>query len=152
MELKFLFGNTHLVKINHDDVKENAEIKPAILLTRKVDIVQHSDMANRTQFMGVTNGGFVRRFRKPSGSIWYGESVSCRVSTDESMEKVYRALVEQNNYWYFEFEMYGEKHVIFMACPEGYYPCSIISGIEWKPCDHKEMYDIISVEDEANCW
>lgn len=152
MELKFLFGSTHLTPIGKDDTKENASVKEAIIFTRKTDIVQHSDIVKRTSFMGVTNGGFIRRFRRPSGTIWYGESVSCRVSTDESMEKVYHKLVEQNNYWYFEFEMYNEKHAVFMVCPEGFQPCSLISGIEWKPCTHAEAYDIISAEYDCNGW
>lgn len=152
MELKFLFGLTPLSLIGKEETRENVSVKEAIIFTRKIDIVQHSEMRDRVQFMGVSHGGFVRRIRRASGTIWFGESVSCRVSTDESMEQVYHKLVEQNNYWYFEFEQCNEKHAIFMVCPEGFQPCSIITGIEWKPCTHDEAVDIVSAEYDCNGW
>lgn len=150
MTLKFLFGQTRLIAINKEDIPDNHELKDAILLAYKTDILQHSDMRNRTRFLGVTNGGFVKCIRDRMRTIWFGESVSCRVSTDESMGKVYHKLVEANNYYQYDFELYGKKHAIFMVCPEGYYPSAYGTSIEWLAVDHNDLLDVVHAEEESN--
>lgn len=151
MTLKFLFGTNRMIEIGKEDVIENVKYKDYAIVARKTDVLQHSDMKNRCMFSPST-GGFIKAYRKPERATWYGESVSCRVETDESMNPLYEELMKAGNYFKFGFEMYKTIYTIFAICPAGYKPTSIVTGIEWEPCTHEDMVEIIKVEEDLGHW
>ena len=151
MELKFLFGTVRVIKKNDEDTIENATLKDCILMTRKTDLIQHSEMASATSLFPLT-GGFIKSIRDRRKMHWFGESVSCRVRTDESMEPLYTKLVTTENYWKAELIRLGRTYTIFMVCPVDYEPSCQLSELKWRPCSHLDLKDIVEAEQKTNVY
>lgn len=149
---KFLFGHTRVIPVDAEDILENVKLKDILVFTRKTDIFQHSDMRSMV-VMGLSTGGFIKKFHKPEKAEFFGESISCRVQTDESMDPLYAKLVSTGTWWKHEFQQYKKTTTIFAIVDNGFKPSSQISGLEWTPVTHAEMVDITRAEDEAaNSW
>lgn len=151
MELKFLFGTVRVIEKNKEDVAENVTLKDCVVMTRKTDLIQHSEMASAS-FLHPITGGFVNNIRDRRKSHWYGESFSCRVRTDESMEPMYLKLVTVENYWKMELKRLGKTYTIFMACPADYEPSSLLGDVKWHPCSHADLKDIVEAELRTNIY
>lgn len=151
MELKFLFGTVRVIKKNEEDVIENAKLKDCIVMTRKTDLIQHSEMASATSLFPLT-GGFVKNIRDRRKSHWFGESVSCRVRTDESMEPMYLELVTAENYWKAELIRLGKTYTVFMVCPVDYEPSHQLGELKWQACSHVDLKDIVEAELRTNIY
>lgn len=149
MLLKFLFGITRVVPVGKEDCLDNTKIKDAIFLTVKKDVFQHSDMAKATGIIPGA-GGFVKRIRNADKAYFFGESISCRVSTDDSMMEVYTPLLTSGKIYMTEVKTGLAKHAVFMVCDKQYYPTKLnISELVWKEVSYQEMLDVMEGECNA---
>lgn len=148
MLLKFLFGTNRVIPADSEDKGDDIKLKDCLMLTVKKDVFQHSDMKRILQ-MSASHGGFVKRIRKPDMAYFYGESISCRVSTDDSMMELYTPLLEKGSIWHVDVKTGYATHAVFVVCPEGYKPTSILTDIEWNSVDYAGMLDILKGEDSA---
>lgn len=145
MEYKFLFGSYRMVEVGKEDSPENMNLKDMMLISRRCHTLQHLDVKKFTRLHPST-GGFVGGVRKTTTMHWFGESESCQVSTDASMDKLYRALVSQENIFKIEIEMYHQPHVVLAFCPAGFRPSSILTGIEWEQISYQDAYEELKAE------
>lgn len=149
MELKFLFGSLRAVPAGKEDCPADIHLVDAMLVSRRTHTLQHLDMKRHTR-MHPSAGGFVKRPRKTTLFHWYGESESCQVDTDGSLDKCYRALATKENIWKTEFEAYGQSHAILMFLPEGYTPSILLAPIDWVQVNEWEgALEILRAEDSS---
>lgn len=144
MILKFLFG-TYRAK---EEGKEEAKFEDTLFMFRKTDVLQHSDVKQAFKFAPAT-GGFVSKLRSIEHMSFYGESVSCRVRTDESMDELYADLLKDGSWWETEYEQNGCKYSIWAVLPKGHKPAFDGLGYEWKASSHKDMYDTLTAEENT---
>lgn len=148
MLLKFLFGSARVLVEGSD--KET--LGDVLLMTRKTDIFQHSDMKQVTRTSPST-GGFVKHLRAPEKMEFFGESVSCRVQTDESMNPIYAELVKTGSWWKNEHLIHNTVHTIFLVTKAGHKPSCTWADLKWEPTTHADMYEIVKAEDSvSNGW
>jgi hypothetical protein len=151
MLAKYLFSTFNARRIDAEPSAEALVIKDGLAITRKTDVLMHSDMGERIGIRAI-GGGFIKHLSKVGRQNFYGVSESCRVKTDEEMAKnIYSPLYEKGQWWTFDFEMYRSKYAIFVVLPEGYIPSSHITGIDWKKTTHAEAYEIMEAEADAAC-
>lgn len=131
MELKFLFGYVRAIENGDLPAPETSKTVNAMVVCRRTYTLQHLDMKRKVN-MGPTAGGFIERILKPTLFYWYGESESCRVHTDGSLDKVYRSLTEIENIYKISIDAYGQPHNVYMFLPEGKYPCNLVTELEWE--------------------
>lgn len=148
MEYKFLFGSYRMVEAGKEDEPGNMQLKDMMLISRRCHTLQHLDMKKHTR-LHPSAGGFVGGIRKTTTMHWFGESESCQVGTDASMDKLYRALVSQENIYKTEIEAYGQPHVVLAFCPEGLKPSSILTGIEWEQISYEDARAELKAEDSV---
>ncbi|AEV89662.1 hypothetical protein OBP_225 [Pseudomonas phage OBP] len=152
MQLKFLFGTVRAIPEGSEDIIENVKLKDFLALTRKTDVFQHSDMRSMV-VMGLSTGGFVKKLHNPERMDFYGESISCRVRTDESMDPIYAELIKTGTWWKHEFQQHKKTFTIFGVTEAGFKPSSGVSELNWVETTHADMLDIVRAEDEAsNGW
>lgn len=144
MILKFLFGT---YRARHTE-EETVKFEETLFMFRKTDVLQHVDVARAFMFQPET-GGFVDKLRSIEKMRFYGESVSCRVATDESMNELYAALLKDGSWWETEYEQNGCKYAIWAVLPKGRKPDFVKAGVEWKLSSHKDMYDTLTAEEDA---
>ncbi|QYN79899.1 hypothetical protein PQD71_gp006 [Kosakonia phage Kc263] len=144
MILKFLFG-TYRAK---EEGKEEIKFEDTLFMFRKTHVLQHSDVAQAFMFPPST-GGFVDKLRAVNTMHFYGESISCRVRTDESMDELYADLLKNGSWWETEYEQNKCKYGIWVVLPKGRKPAFSELGYEWKPSSHKDMYDTLTAEDKT---
>lgn len=152
MEVKYLWGTFIALKEGDEDIKDNWKFEEGLVLTRKTDVYQHRDMMKDVR-CNVCYGGFANRFRKPEEITFYGESISCRVSTptDEKGKARLMSSYVGARYWKAEFGESGRKHTVFLLLDKALVPSK---GFEetspWSESSHAEMREIIEVEVKAN--
>lgn len=150
MQLKFLFGSIRALPVGMDSQIGNVKLADALVFTRKTDVYQHSDMKKLILFSPDT-GGFIRKFDKPETMELFGESISCRVRTDESMNELYATLISTGHWWKHQFKQFNKLKTIFVIMQPGYTPYSVDGSMEWTPTTHAEMYEIVEAEADAAC-
>lgn len=143
---KFIYGPGYLLSTTEESPKSLRE--KVIIITVKKDTFQHSEMA-RACHVFPFNGGFVKSFRKPERSHFFGESVSARVKTDDSMEVIYHTLLGHENYWKTEVDQNGVKYTVGMILPPDRRP---EESDCWVKTTHKELYDIMEAEASLGYW
>lgn len=151
MIAKFLFGTERVVSLDQDPDSNNFDHKDMLFIVRKHDVFQHADMAKICR-MHPSTGGFVKRLGKQGKEWFYGESVSCRVGTDESMDELYHDITE-NGEWYKYTHVIpssGSKFTIFCGCPTGYKPSTYGMDFEWESVKYEEIKPLMCKEIEEN--
>lgn len=135
---KFLFGTNPTVPVGQEDINKNLEFNDLLLIVRKHDIFQHVEMGRLCQLQAST-GGFVKGLRHQGEENFYGESISCRVKTDDSMLPIYHELTK-NGSWYKHAHVVNKAPFTIFACvPNGFYPSAYWSNIQWEPCEYKDV-------------
>lgn len=143
MVLKFLFGLGFVSK------EETHTRKDFLVMARKTDILQHVDIARLIGLIP-SSGGFVSKTHSVDKMHFYGESISCRVSTDSSMEPLYAKMLKEGSWWKTEIEHSRQKHKLWVVVPEGFTPIEMGRVImTWTPSSHKEMHDTLEAEEDA---
>ena len=144
MLLKFLLSFYRAVNL----ADETISTKQALFMFRKTDVLQHSDI-KRAFCLSPSAGGFVSKLRSVDNMRFYGESVSCQVSTDSSMDPVYLALLKNGSWWETEYEQHGCKYSVWCVLPQGFKPNHPHVAFEWKESSHKNMHELLTAEEEA---
>lgn len=145
---KFLYGPVRAIKESGiNDIPLDVEPIYAIIMTVKKDIYQHSEMAKDCALVPF-NGGFIQRFEVPSKTKFFGESISCQVKTDESMNKVYSELLKDGEYWVTKIQRDRQEHTVGMICPKGY----VLDHDIWNKTTREELTDKLESEESSNYW
>lgn len=134
--------------VHHKGTPEVNTPKDVILMTRKTDVFQHSDMCKRCDAHAVA-GGFIKRHRKLETFKFYGESVSSRVLTDPKMVPFLNRLVTEGDWYSFEHKMYNTKYTIWAVVPKDHEMDNRTTGITWKKSSHSEMEEVVEAETTA---
>lgn len=141
MNAKYLFSHA---RVDIGDKKE--EIGNVIVLTLKTDIFQHRDMANVVN-IHPSWGGFANRLSSVETVHLYGESISCRVGTDKnSVDGVMKPHLLNADWFKYPYQKNGKTYTIFMGTEKGHTPNAKITGIEWIPCEFKDIKPIMTKE------
>lgn len=135
MIAKFLFGTYRISNIKTEEYK----FGDLLLLTFKQDVFQHSDMKKYIE-MTPSAGGFVSKLNKIENMRFYGESISCAVSTDSSMDEVYKDLTTTGSWWKTTIVVHGRyEYQVWGVCKKGYKPFLPYIDLEWKESSYEEM-------------
>ena len=150
MIAKFLFGTERVIPTGSEDSPTNVQYKDLLFIVRKHDVYQHADMAKLYRIHPST-GGFVKGLGKPGEENFYGESVSCRVQTDDSMLELYYPLTKEGDWYKHTYtNSNGSKFTTFCGVPAGYIPSSLLSNVEWEPIQYAEVKATMRKEIEEN--
>lgn len=123
--LKYLFGH---IKSVPDEANESGEERfpsrsNGLLITRKQDIYQHSDMAKECRMIPQWGGfNYATLTGKKQFKQFHGESISCRVKTAGSYETELccQKLMEVGNVWITTHPEYD--HIIIAFLEDGLRP------------------------------
>lgn len=151
MIAKFLFSTERVIPNGQEDSPSGVKYKDTLLIVRKHDLFQHADMAKFCRLTPST-GGFVKGFgRKQGEEHFYGESVSCRVQTDDSMLELYHDLTKDGD-WFKHTYMYNGTipFTVFCGVQKDHYPSSLLNGVVWEPVKYEEIRSLIRKEIEEN--
>jgi hypothetical protein len=151
MIAKFLFGTNRTIPNGQEDSPTGVKYKDTLLIVRKHDLFQHADMAKFYR-LSPSTGGFVKKLGIKQGEEhFYGESVSCRVQTDDSMLELYHDLIK-NGDWFKHTYIYNEKtpFTVFCCVQKDHYPSSLLNGVEWEPVQYEEIKPLMRKEIEEN--
>lgn len=150
MIAKFLFGTNRIIPNGLEDAGDSIKYKDTLLMVRKHDIFQHADMAKIYRLTPST-GGFVKRLGIQGEELFYGESVSCRVQTDDSMLELYRAITKHGDWFKHTYVYYKRTpFTVFCGVPKDHYPSSIVNDIEWVSVEYKEIKNLMREEIQTN--
>lgn len=133
---KFIYGPGFLLSTTDKEPKGLRE--NVIIITPKKDTFQHVEMT-RACHVFPFNGGFVQKFETPKASHFFGESISARVKTDDTMERVYHKLLAHENYWKTEVIQDGVAYTVGMVLPADTKPEQADC---WVKTTHKELCEI----------
>lgn len=150
MELKFLFGFVRAIEKGDLPSLQTSKTVNAMVVSRRTHTLQHLDMKRKVN-MGPTAGGFIKRPRKTTLFHWYGESESCQVNTDGSLDKIYRTLVTVENIYKVSLDAYGQPHNVYMFLPEGKYPCNLVTELAWEKVEDWEAA-LEELQAEDSCY
>lgn len=151
MIAKFLFGTERVIPLDLEDTMENVQHKDMLYIVRKHDAFQHADMAKICR-MHPSTGGFVKKIGRPGEEHFYGESISCRVQTDESMDELYHAITKEGEWFKYTYSIPGSgtKFTIFCGCPTGYKPSAYGMDFQWEPVKYEEIRSLMNKEVQEN--
>lgn len=152
MEIKYLWGTVIALVEGTEDIKDNWKFEEGLALTRKTDVYQHRDMMQDVR-INVCYGGFAKRFRTPDDILFYGESVSCNVSTPDGEKGIARLMSSYlgARYWKAEFGNDRRKHTVFLLLDKALVPSKGFQETNpWSETTHAEMREIIQAESRAS--
>ena len=142
--MKYLYGKLPVANKLNGGFEEQAGCVNALLFSVRRDAYQHKEMASDACFIAF-NGGFGVLSPNLRDRHFYGESISCRVETDESIIDKLIELKHTGRVFY--TNAVNNKQKLF-AIIEGdnIYPRKTERTGNWIPCSLQEMEKLCNEE------
>lgn len=142
--LKYLYGKLPVASKLNGGREERMGGADALLLSVRRDAYQHKEMAFDACFIAF-NGGFSNFNPNLKERHFYGESISCRVETDESI--IDKLIELKRTGRVFHTNAVGNKQRLFAIIDgERVYPRKTERTGNWIPCSLEEMQELCDVE------